>query len=94
MSPRDAVRSNIGISLVPEDRKTEGLFLKLDGLKNISLPVLDRFTRSGLVDGEAEARAVRAVMKKVQVNERAIFTRAGAFKRRQSAERLRLESGL
>jgi ribose transport system ATP-binding protein len=79
MSPRDAVRSNVGISLVPEDRKTEGLFLKLDGLKNISLPVLNRFTRRGLVDGEAEARAVRAVMKKVQVNERAIFTRAGAF---------------
>ena len=26
-SPRDAVRANIGISLVPEDRKTEGLFL-------------------------------------------------------------------
>ena len=31
MSPRDAVRANIGISLIPEDRKTEGLFLKLDG---------------------------------------------------------------
>ena len=37
MSPRDAVHANIGISLIPEDRKTEGLFLKLDGRKNISL---------------------------------------------------------
>jgi ribose transport system ATP-binding protein len=79
MSPRDAVRSNIGVSLVPEDRKTEGLFLRLDGLKNISLPVLRRFARFGLVDGEDEARAVRDVMKRVQVNERAIYTRAAAF---------------
>ena len=30
-SPVDAVRANIGISLVPEDRKTEALFLKLSG---------------------------------------------------------------
>ena len=52
MSPRDAVRANIGLSLVPEDRKTEGLFLKLDGLKNISLPVLGRFIRFGLIDEE------------------------------------------
>jgi ribose transport system ATP-binding protein len=79
MSPRDAVRQNIGVSLVPEDRKTEGLFLKLDGLKNMSLPVLDRFTRFGLIDGEAEAEAVRDTMQSVQVHDRALFTRAGAF---------------
>ncbi len=79
MSPRDAVRQNIGVSLVPEDRKTEGLFLKLDGLKNMSLPVLDRFTRFGLIDGEAEAEAVRDTMRSVQVHDRALFTRAGAF---------------
>ena len=79
MSPRDAVRQNIGISLVPEDRKTEGLFLKLDGLKNMSLPVLDRFTRFGLIDEQAEAEAVRGAMRSVQVHDRAMFTRAGAF---------------
>ena len=79
MSPRDAVRQNIGVSFVPEDRKTEGLFLKLDGLKNMSLPVLDRFTRFGLIDGEAEAEAVRDTMQSVQVHDRALFTRAGAF---------------
>ena len=57
-SPRDAVRANIGISLVPEDRKTEGLFLRLDGKSNISLPVIDRFARWGLIDGAAETAAV------------------------------------
>ena len=79
MSPRDAVRRNIGVSFVPEDRKTEGLFLKLDGLKNMSLAVLDRFTRFGLIDEDAEAEAVRGAMRAVQVHDRAMFTRAGAF---------------
>ncbi len=44
-SPRDAVRANIGISLVPEDRKTEALFLQLTGKHNASLPVIDRFAK-------------------------------------------------
>ena len=79
LSPRDAVKANIGVSLVPEDRKTEGLFLKLDGLKNMSLPVLGRFTRFGLIDEEAEADAVGEAMRAVQVDSRAIYTRAGAF---------------
>lgn len=79
MSPRDAVKANIGISLIPEDRKTEGLFLKLDGRRNISLPVLSRFTKFGLIDNAAEAAAVRGVMDIVQVQDRALFTRAGAF---------------
>jgi ribose transport system ATP-binding protein len=79
MSPRDAVRANIGLSLVPEDRKTEGLFLKLDGLKNISLPVLGRFIRFGLIDERAEAASVLEAMQVVQVDKRALFTRAGAF---------------
>jgi ribose transport system ATP-binding protein len=79
MSPRDAVRANIGISLIPEDRKTEGLFLKLDGRRNISLPVLERFTHFGLIDDAAETAAVEEVMDIVHVQERALYTRVGAF---------------
>ena len=79
MSPRDAVRANIGISLIPEDRKTEGLFLKLDGRRNTSLPVLERFTRFGLIDDAAETAAVRGVMDIVQVQPRAMYTRVGAL---------------
>ena len=61
-SPRDAVHANIGISLVPEDRKTEGLFLKLDGRFNVSLPEIDRFAQAGLIDGRAETAAVAEVL--------------------------------
>jgi ribose transport system ATP-binding protein len=78
-SPRDAVRANIGISLVPEDRKTEGLFLRLDGKANISLPVIDRFARWGLIDGASETAAVAGILEAVEVQPRALYTRAGAF---------------
>ena len=78
-SPVDAVKADIGISLVPEDRKTEALFLKLNGLHNASLPVIDRFTRFGLIDQAAENRAVSAVLDEVGVEKRALWTRVGAF---------------
>jgi D-xylose transport system ATP-binding protein len=52
---RDAIER--GISLVPEDRKGQGLVLIQSVLKNISLPNLDRFSSIGRLDGDAELRA-------------------------------------
>ena len=78
-SPQDAIRANIGISLVPEDRKTEGLFLKMDGRSNVALPVIDRFTRGGLIDRDAEKAAVSEVFEQVEVAPRALYTPVGAF---------------
>jgi ribose transport system ATP-binding protein len=73
------MRPNIAIGFLPEDRKTEGLFLKLDGMANASLPVIDRFTRQGLIDGTAEKTSVAQAFNTVEVDERALWTRAGAF---------------
>jgi ribose transport system ATP-binding protein len=67
-SPADAVRANIGMSLVPEDRKTEALFLELTGKENVSLPVIDRFVRTILIDGEAETKAVSRIFDLVEVD--------------------------
>jgi len=78
-SPLDAVRANIGISLVPEDRKTEGLFLQLPGKHNASMPVLGRFRKGLMMDAAAEAAAVERVFSRVQIDRRAMWTRAGAF---------------
>ncbi len=78
-SPADAVRANIGISLVPEDRKTEALSLKLSGKHNASLPVIDRFVRGFLIDEAAENAAVEAIFDRVDVDRRALWTRVGAF---------------
>jgi ABC-type sugar transport system ATPase subunit len=48
LSPSQAIRA--GICLVPEDRKTEGLFLELNGRHNASMPVIQRFIGGGLID--------------------------------------------
>jgi ribose transport system ATP-binding protein len=78
-SPADALHARLGISLVPEDRKTEALFLKLDGRHNASLPIIDRFTRRGLIDGSAEREAVAGVFDRLNIDRRALWTRVGAF---------------
>ena len=78
-SPEDAVSARIGIGLVPEDRKTEGLFLKLSGRHNVTLPIIDRFTKFGLIDLDEETLAVDRILAKLQVHPRAIYTRCSAF---------------
>ena len=78
-SPRDASDARIGISLVPEDRKTEALFLRLDGKRNISLPVIERYTRFGLIDGMREEADVSRVMARLNVQMRALWTPVKAF---------------
>ncbi len=54
-SAHDAIR--YGISLVPEDRKGQGLVLIQSVLRNISLPNLDQFAGFGRLDGDAELNA-------------------------------------
>ncbi|HET7315248.1 sugar ABC transporter ATP-binding protein [Salinisphaera sp.] len=79
VSPRDAIRSGIGISYLPEDRKTEGLLLPMNGVENVSLPLLDRFARFGWLGKRREAQAVRSVLGQVNVDPRALYTRCSAF---------------
>ncbi len=55
-SPRDAIRA--GIALVPEDRKSEGLFLPLKIRDNLTLPILGRLSRFGAIRRGAERRLV------------------------------------
>ncbi|MDP9899316.1 sugar ABC transporter ATP-binding protein [Variovorax ginsengisoli] len=77
LSPAEAVKA--GISLVPEDRKTEGLFLELSGRHNASMPVLDRFRRGMLIDTQLEEETVGRVLDRMEIDRRALWTRAGAF---------------
>lgn len=48
----DAIKA--GICLVPEDRKSEGLFLDFSVAENIAAPSLETMSRYGLVDRDAE----------------------------------------
>ena len=78
-NPSDAVNAGVGISLVPEDRKTEGLFLKLSGKDNVSLPVIERLSRFMWVDRGAEMKAVDKVFARLQVHPRALYKPASSF---------------
>ena len=59
-SPRTALKSGAGITLVPEERKREGIFADMTSVKNISVPVLTRLSRLGLI----RARRERAIAQK------------------------------
>jgi len=77
--PTDAIKAHMGISLLPEDRKTEGLSLKQSGRDNVSLPIVDRFVRHGLIDTEAEERAVDQVLRRMDVHPRALYKPCSSF---------------
>ena len=64
---------------MPEDRKTEALFLKLTGKHNVSLPVIDRYSRGGLVDATRETEAVERVFDRVEIDHRALWTPVASF---------------
>lgn len=55
-TPRDAIRA--GIALVPEDRKSEGLFLPLKIGDNLTLPILQRLSGFGAIRLGAERKLV------------------------------------
>ena len=72
-SPRDAIKPGVGISLVPEDRKTEGLALKLNGRENVSLPVIHRYSRFGWLDLARERKDADSLLDRMQVHPRALY---------------------
>lgn len=78
-SPADALHPSIAIGLVPEERKTEGLFLTLSGKQNASLPVIDRFRRGLLLNAQAETNATATAFEAVEVDARAQYLPASAF---------------
>ena len=61
-SPADAIHAQLGIALVPEDRKTEGLLLPLPVRDNLTLPILSRLSRLGVIRGGVERRMSRAMI--------------------------------
>ncbi|HXW21091.1 MAG TPA: sugar ABC transporter ATP-binding protein [Roseiarcus sp.] len=57
-SPRMAKSRRIGMALIPEDRKTEGLMLPMSVRDNLSFAGIDRLSRAGVIDRSAERAAV------------------------------------
>jgi ribose transport system ATP-binding protein len=64
-SPNDAVHAGLG--LVPEDRGTQGLVLKLPVLENINMAIMDRQSNAGWVDRNSLLRTARDYVQKLTI---------------------------
>ncbi len=76
-NPADA--ANAGIGFVPEERKTEGVFLGLRTDSNMTLPVLDRLGRFGVVNRAHETAAVDREAARVDLSTRYLKLKIGAL---------------
>ncbi len=77
-SPRDAV-GRAGIALVPEDRKTEGLLLPMSVRDNLSLAVLRRISRAGVLKRGLEQRLAQGEAARLKVRTASLATPVGAL---------------
>lgn len=57
-SPAKAKSRDIGMALIPEDRKTEGLMLPMNVRDNLTFAALSSLSKGGLIDRAAESKAV------------------------------------
>jgi ABC-type sugar transport system ATPase subunit len=65
-SPR--VAQALGMTLIPEDRKRQGLVLAMNVRENVTLPLLDRFRRwRGFVDRRAETVLVDRLRRELSI---------------------------
>jgi ABC-type sugar transport system ATPase subunit len=68
-----------GAALVPEDRKRQGLVLGMSGRANISMAMLDRLSRLGLLNRPAERRTAREYYDRLRVRAPSIETAVQAM---------------
>jgi len=66
-SPKQAKEKRLGMALIPEDRKTEGLMLPMSVGQNLSFAALDEYSNFGVIDQQAEARAIKEAISALQI---------------------------
>jgi ribose transport system ATP-binding protein len=64
-SPQQAKR--VGLALVPEDRKTDGLMLPMSVRDNLSFAALAHFSHAGVVSASKEARATEEISQRLNI---------------------------
>jgi ribose transport system ATP-binding protein len=77
--PRAAKSKPIGMALIPEDRKTEGLMLPMSVRDNLSFAALDRFSKGSIIDTAAERRAIDEMMDVLSIRAASIDIPVGAL---------------
>lgn len=76
-TPLDAIRAGIGY--VPSDRRREGVLIRQSGMLNMALPVLDDYSRFGIIDRDRLRRAIAVYLAKLKIHPRAVYRHAGSF---------------
>jgi ribose transport system ATP-binding protein len=66
-SPRDAVRQGVGLALVPEDRKGEGLLLGVSIRNNMTLSILPRISCGGVLRFGLERKLAQDMARQLNV---------------------------
>jgi ribose transport system ATP-binding protein len=66
-SPRHAKSEAVGMALIPEDRKNEGLMLPMSVRDNLSFAAIERFSSFGVVNRQAEHAAIDEMIKLLQI---------------------------
>jgi ABC-type sugar transport system, ATPase component len=72
-SPRDA--KNLGMGLVPEDRKQQGLILRFSVESNITMAALDRLTKIGFLDSKLEKKIAWRQVKNLSIKTSSLQTK-------------------
>jgi ribose transport system ATP-binding protein len=67
-SPHAAKDKRIGMALIPEDRKTEGLMLPMSVRENLSFAALGRVSKGGIIDRARETKLVGELMKVLEIH--------------------------
>ncbi len=78
-SPADAKADRVGMALIPEDRKTEGLMLPMTVRENLSFAALDRLSRGGIVDRGAEQALIDDMIKLLAIKTAGLDIPVGAL---------------
>jgi len=66
-SPSAAKRGAVGMALIPEDRKSEGLMLPMSVHDNLSFAALHSLSRFGVIDRAAEREAVERIVERLAI---------------------------
>ena len=76
---RRRAADGIGMALIPEDRKTEGLMLPMTVRENLSFAALDRLSTGGIIDRAAEQRLIDEMVELLAIKTAGLDMPVGAL---------------
>jgi ribose transport system ATP-binding protein len=76
-SPRDAISA--AMAFIPQDRKADGLLLPMSVRDNLTLPVLQRVSRAGVLDFARERGLVNGIVERLSIDAKRVTAPVGTL---------------